>query len=76
MLLNSWIDLVVKTSGHLHEVFTSNLYGWVHYCMYYVYTLILCTNVIYKHVHMVMVNGVNKKWKKNVIFFVACHEKL
>jgi hypothetical protein len=41
-------DLGIKTMMHFHEVITANLDGCVH---------ISCANVIYKHVHMVLVNG-------------------
>ncbi len=42
-----------------------------------------CTNVVKKHVHMVVVNGAKnvfasktgRKIEKQVFFFMACHEK-
>jgi hypothetical protein len=59
MLLQYQNNLIVKTLVHFDDVLSSNFDGCVHLFIYiYIaYTLMsLCTNVIYKHVHMVMVN--------------------
>jgi hypothetical protein len=44
---------------HLHEVLGLNFDGWMDALMYMlcIYIDASCINVVYKHVHMVVVNG-------------------